>query len=370
MKKTLHAVSLGILAIMGMHTGDLTAIYRKKKHYPRMNKQLSRTNAVPPVAPPAKTDAQKKEEVALIDKKIDQSTKQLQDAVKKQKQTKTPAEKAKSNKEIIARANQVLTYVTAQRNLAGELMGYDADEALQANAVLTNLEDERNAAQAVLTKFKEQQKSLLAEGWKGWALGSIKTGKEQEYNKVTEKIKKLEPVLANLNTVIRDQSIIAGQQKFTKTRAFAAASLALAAGVTGAYLIVGPAAIKTEYNNFKDNPKKYLSDRATGFKNMLSGWLSEAPQSSGVSADVGTVITDQVVQSTLRTAGSYLGQATLGLVSETLNIGKMMALSIVAQKGMEELIGLINNKASEKEVKKKAVEVRQLQKQETPQKTK
>lgn len=284
-------------------------------------------SAVSPNTPP-KTDAQKKQEIAVLDKKVQQGTKQLADAVKKQQKAKTPEEKKLARQEILKKAKEVMTFITQERNLRGELLfHYSPEEVEGANAVLAELETRRDALAKVVNNLKKKQSALLVEGWKGRWLGSIKTGKETEYNKIAKKIDELQPTLDELNTKVRNQSIIAGVQKFTKTRAFVGAAAGTVLTAAALYTWLGPVAMGMELNDFKSNPTEYIKKRSAQFANLTSGLLSSPTAKEAVTNAAGTALSETLTQSILRN----FGQATVALVNEALAITKDITKGVIVQ---------------------------------------
>lgn len=345
MKKISRIVSTILFTIIALHSNNLFAPYRPGKNQTSQQPKTSpysakatKGTAIPAkgsgTATPVKTDAQKKQEIAVLDKKINQGRNELADAVKKQKKAQTPEEKKLANQEIVKRAKEVLGWITQERNLLGDILGYYDNEKTAAEAVREDAENRLAALQGLVNEYKANRNKLLVEGWRGKLLGSIQPGKEAEYARITKKIDKLEPqLLSELQTKTRSQKIISGNQKFSKTKAFAITALVTALGATAAYTLLGPLTLKDEYDEFKKNPREYLTSRANTFKNMVSGLLSSTATKEAVANAAGTGLNETW---TKYLVGKF-GEATTALANEAYGITKsilvgMTVTPFIAQK--------------------------------------
>ena len=240
---------------------------RPRKYDPRQNQSpvpTSQGRRSVPATSPSTT-------AATTQKKLDQSTKQLTDAEKAYKNAKTPEQKMTARKMALAEAKDVVQYILEERNIQGELLGYGEEQKEAADDILFQLRPKRAVLAEITEKVQEKWDKMTDKSWFGLS-NSPKPGTPvKTWEKTTKKLDDLKAALAELDKRIREQEIIAGDIKFTKTRIAALAGLgAVVAG--GVATVMYPTQVKAATMLAFSNPKAFVQTTWNNIPSASSLW--------------------------------------------------------------------------------------------------
>jgi len=249
MKRIINIMLTITLAAVSMQSFDTCAVSRTQRKQQRqelMRKRFAAQGRTPAgrrgiqargrrTAPIQKKSPEIRKQNAQMEQQIAQNAKALEQATAQKEKATTPAQQQAATKEVKETTQKLLKSISQKRTWEKDIYnGYEQTEITQAQLFIKKLTDAKKKIEGKLKNKKEELAKVTSKGWifntPLW--DAPVTGKETEYNKLTQEIRNLNDKLDKIDAALSDQAVIAGAWS-NAYKALVGAGV-LAAGATAA----------------------------------------------------------------------------------------------------------------------------------------